>query len=257
MIQIFKSELFWAAFSGIIAFAALLWTPLGNLIPYFRRRHLQRTLNNERNFYKQQVIRNKPDDDMVSYLSTVKNALQTIGGLSNEKQVEIKIKLRSLIEELRATHKTLVESIMPFTSDDANWFLKEFDIINQKLEALWKTDGKYRHEVRTHCGDVERLANDIVQILNTRTNEVPPNQIQELYQISWSMTSADVEIIVPIMNNILNKIKVELSLIASAISTGSKLRAIRLKEKYRFETDNLFQQLSEALDKMNELEMKL
>ena len=71
------------------------------------------------------------------------------------------------------------------------------------------------------------------------------------------MTSADVEIIVPIMNNILNKIKVELSLIASAISTGSKLRAIRLKEKYRFETDNLFQQLSEALDKMNELEMKL
>ncbi len=257
MPEIFKSELFWAAFSGIIAFVALLWSPLGNLFPYFRKRRLQITLNKERNFYEHQIARINPDDDMAGYISTIKNALQTIGGFSIEQQAIIKAKLRDLIKELRATHKTLVDHLKPFTTNDANSFLKEFDTTNQNLETLWKTDGNFRHEVRTHCEDVEEIVNQIITILQPGSIEVSQNQIQGLYQIGWSMKSADVDIIVPVMNQILNKVKVELSLINSAIRDGNKFRAIRLKEKYRFDSDNLFKQLSDALDKMNELERKL
>jgi hypothetical protein len=59
------------------------------------------------------------------------------------------------------------------------------------------------------------------------------------------------------MDEVLSKTRAELGLINSAIRDGSKIRAIRLKEKFRFDTDNLFQELNAALNAMNELETKL
>lgn len=255
MHDLLRSELFWAAFGGIIALVALLWTPIGSLIPYFRKRRLQHLLIAERKFFES----NPPvgqTDQVTRYIGAVKNALQTISKLGPADTKIITENLRRLIGELRATHVTLANTMKPFRMENATKFLEVFDDIIQDFDTLWLADGRYRHEVRTHCGQVEMI---VGQILSEFKEPLEANQesIRDLQQIGWSMTHLDNEIIVPVMDEILVRTKADYYLIKAAIRSGNQTRAIRFKEKLRFDTDNLFLQLNSALEEMNRLEARL
>nr|MBS0019202.1 hypothetical protein [Gammaproteobacteria bacterium] len=242
-VGLLKSQLFWSAFSALIAFAALVGTIGGAVIALLRSRsaaRLQATLDHERKFYEEQGRRvaaepiKFPEDSAIDrYLDSIKSGLIAIGELSQEQRGGVKDRIRELISELRATHTTLIDALKPFTTNDAKKFFEGFDQFNQDFGALYKS-GNIPHDARTHCGDVVAIINDLVTRLESDGMETSSNEVTKIRQIAWSMKYADQEMIVPIMNHILSKTEVKLSLINAAIRDGNKHKAIWLKERYRF-----------------------
>ena len=263
---ILKSELFWSAFSALIAFAVLVGTIGGAVIALLRSHRagrLQATLDHERKFYEEQARRvaaepvKFPEDSAIDrYLYSIKSGLIAIGELSQEQRTGVKERIRELISQLRATHTTLIHALKPFTTNDSKKFFEGFDQFNQDFGALYKS-GNIPHDARTHCGDVVAIVNDLATRLESDTTKTPSDQLAKIRQIAWSMEYADQEMIVPIMNHILSKTEVELSLINAAIREGNKEKAIWLKERYRFDVDNLYKRLNEALTKMTDLASKV
>jgi hypothetical protein len=266
MLQIFKSETFWAAFSALVAFATLVGGILAAVIARFKTgnwRRLQATLDKERKFYEEQARRitsepiRLPEESIIDrYLSSIQNGLLAIAQLSDEQRDKTKDKIRSLITQLRATHETLVNALTPFTTNDAKKFFDGFDALNQNFGALYNA-GNIPHDARTHCGDVVGIVNDMVSKLESHTTGRPSEQINKLREITYSMQYADHELIVPMMRHIFSKTEVELSLINSAIRDGDKNKAVWLKERYRFDMENLYKRLNAALTTMTDLALKL
>jgi polyhydroxyalkanoate synthesis regulator phasin len=259
---LFKSDVFWSALSALIAFAALLGTigaAVNALLKSRMATRLQATLVHERTFYQEQARRvadeliKFPEESAIDrYLDSVKSGLVAIGELSKEQRRGAKDRIRELISQLRATHTTLVNALKPFTTNDAKKFFEGFDQLNQDFGALYKT-GNIPHDARTHCSDVVAIVNDLVTKLGSDTMKTASDQIAKINAIAHSMEYADEEIIVPIMTHILSKTEVELSLINAAIRDGNKHKAIWLKERYRFDVDNLYKRLNEALTRMTDL----
>lgn len=266
MSTIISSEIFWSAFGALVAFAALVGSIGGAVIALLRvrkTRQFQTTLDKERKFYEEQARRVTPETIKLpeesaidKYISSIQNGLLAISQLSDEQREKVKDKIRDLISQLRATHTTLVEALKPFTTNDAKKFFDEFDLFNQNFGALYNA-GNIPHEARTHCGDVVQIINDLVSKLEADTNGASSEQIYKIRQIAYSMEYADQELIVPIMRYIFSKTEVELSLINSAIRDENKNKAIWLKERYRFDIENLYKRLNEALTKMGDLTLKL
>jgi hypothetical protein len=266
MPQLFESETFWAAFSALVAFAALVGGIGGVVIAMLKAgkwRRLQATLNKERKFYEEEARRVTPEpirlpeeSAIERYLSSIQTGLLAIAQLSDEQREKTKDKIRDLISHLRTTHTTLVEALKPFTTNDAKKFFEEFDLFNQNFGALYHA-GNIPHDARTHCGDVVRIVDDLASKLEPDTTGAPSERIYKIRDIASSMEYADQELIVPIMTYILSKTEVELSLINSAIRDGDKHKAVWLKERYRFDIENLYQRLNVALTNMTDLASKL
>lgn len=266
MTQIFKSETFWAAFSALVAFVALAVSIAVPGIAMFKAgkwRRLQAALDKERKFYEERARRVTPEPIRLPeesatdrYLSSIQNGLLAIAQLSDEQREKTKDKIRNLISQLRATHTTLVQTLKPFTANDAKKFFDEFDAFNQNFGAIYNA-GNIPHDARTHCGDVVRIVNDLASKLESDTTGGPSEQINKVRNISYSMEYADQEVIVPMMTYIFSKTEVELSLINSAIRDGDKNKAVWLKERYRFDVENLYKRLNEALTTMTDLASKL
>lgn len=250
----FQSEVFWSALGALVAFAALLGSATAGAYALYkvgRRRKLQRVLDKERQFYEKQARRVGPPQESTAdqYIRDIRDGLRTIGKLDEKQRVATKVKLRELIDQLRATHKTLVEALKPFTTNDATVFLAQFDTFNQNFGALYHS-GNIPHDARTHCGDV-------IEIVNELATQLGPNQWHPIQKIASSMRSADEDIIVPVMQDILAKTEVELSLISSAIRDKEFKKALWLKERYRFDVTHLYERLDEALTQMSQLRTQI
>ncbi|WP_019502233.1 hypothetical protein [Pseudanabaena sp. PCC 6802] len=268
MLNILTSETFWAAFSALVAFAALLFTIVGVIIAMYtagKWRRLQSALQKERKFYEEQARRvahptiNLPGESTTErYLKSIDNGLLAIAQLSSEQREHTKDKLRDLLGQLRATHTTLVNELKPFMEDNAKKFFKGFNKFNRNFGVRYDA-GNIPHNARTHCDDVVGIIKDVASQLESDGNatKTPSDVIYKIREIGYSMEYADQEVIVPIMRFILSKTEVELSLINSAIIDGDMRKAIWLKERYRFDIKNLYGQLDEALTTMSSLTSKL
>jgi hypothetical protein len=102
--------------------------------------------------------------------------------------------------------------------------------------------------LRTHCGDVVEIVNELATQL-----QLAPNEWHPIRNIASLMQSADVDIIVPIMLDILTRTEVELSSIGAAIRDKEFEKALWLKERYRFDVTHLYERLDQALTQMSEL----
>ena len=255
----FQSEVFWSAFGALVAFAALLGSVVAGTYALFkagRRRRLQGVLDKEREFYEKQARRvvaasKGPSQESTAdhYVRGIRDGLTTIGKLDEKQRAATKDKLRELIGQLRATHATLVEALKPFTTNDATEFFKQFDTFNQNFGALYDS-GNIPHNARTHCGDV-------VEIVNELATQLTPNQWHPIQNIANLMRHADEDIIVPVMQDILAKTEVELSLINSAVRDKEFEKALWLKERYRFDVTHLYERLDEALTQMSQLRSQI
>lgn len=255
----FQPEVFWSAFGALVAFAALLGSAATGTYALFkagRRRRLQGMLDKERQFYEKQARRvvpasRRPSQESTAdqYIRGIRDGLTTIGKLDEKQRAATKDKLRELIDQLRATHATLVEALKPFTTNDATVFFEQFDTFNQNFGALYHS-GNIPHDARTHCGDV-------VEIVNELATQLAPNQWHPIRDIASSMQSADEDIIVPVMQDILARTEVELSLISSAIRDKEFEKALWLKERYRFDVTHLYERLDEALTQMSQLRSQI
>jgi len=254
----FQSEVFWAAFGALVAFAALLGSAAGGTYALFksgRRRRWQTVLDKERQFYEKQARRvvpapkGPPQSTADIYIRSVKDGLTTIGELDEKQRAATKDKLREPIDQLRATHATIVKVLKPFTTNDATVFFKQFDTLNQDFGELYH-NGKIPHEARTHCGDV-------VEIVNELATQLAPNQWHPIQSIASSLQQTDEDIIVPLMQDILARTEVELSLISCAIRDKEFQKALWLKERYRFDVTHVYERLDEALTQMSELRSQI
>lgn len=253
----FQSEVFWSAFSALVAFAALFGSAAAGTYALFKavtRRRLQSVLDKERQFYEKQARRvelitnRQPTADQ--YIRDIKDGLTIIGKMDEKQRVAAKDKLRELIDQLRATHATLVEALKPFTTNKVTVFFEEFDAFNQNFGSLYNS-GNIPHNARTHCGEVVDIVNELAAQL------APPNQWHPIQSIASSMQSADEDIIVPVMLEILSRTEVELSLISSAIRDKEFKKALWLKERYRFDIKHLYNRLDEALTQMSQLRSRI
>ena len=183
------------------------------------------------------------------YVRGIRDGLTTIGKLDESQRAAAKEKLRDLIRQLRATHKTLVEALKPFTTDRTTVFFDKFDDFNQNFGALYHS-GNIPHDARTHCDDVVAIVNDLAA-------QLAPNEWHPIRNIANLMQSADEDIIVPLMRGILARTEVELSLIGSAIRDKEYEKALWLKERYRFDVKHLYERLDEALTQMSDLRSQI
>ena len=139
--EIFKSDTFWAAFSALVAFAALSGTVGGAVLAIFRAgrwRRLQAALDKERKFYEEQARRvtpepiRLPEESAIDrYATSIRSGLLALTQLTGEQRDKVKDKVRALLSQLRATHATLVEALKPFTTNSARKFFDDFDSFNQ------------------------------------------------------------------------------------------------------------------------------
>jgi len=137
----------------------------------------------------------------------------------------------------------------PYFNDSGISIYKNFDAFNRNFGALYHS-GNIPHNARTHCGDV-------AEIINELATQLAPNQWRPIQNIASSMQSADEDIIVPVMQDILAKTEVELSLISSAILDKEFEKALWLKERYRFDVTHLYERLDEALTQMSQLRSEI
>lgn len=255
----FQSEVFWSAFGALVAFGALLGSAAAGtyaLLKAGRRRRLQGVLDKERQFYEKVARRvvaapKGPLQESTAdqYIRGIRDGLATIAKLDEKQRAATKAKLRELIDQLRATHRTLVEALKPFTTNEATVFFEQFDTFNQNFGALYHS-GNIPHQARTHCGDV-------VEIVNELATQLAPNGWHPIRDIASSMQTADEDIIVPVMLDIFTRTEVELSLIGSAIRDKEFEKALWLKERYRFDVTHLYERLDQALTQMSELRSKM
>lgn len=259
MFNSFQSDVFWSAFGALVAFAGLLGSIAAGMYGLFkavRRRRLQVVLDNERKFYQQKARRVVPTFDgspteplANQYIRSIRDGLATIGNLDEKQRATTKKQLRELIDQLRATHATLVEALKPFTTNDATEFFDQFDKFNMNFGALYDS-GSIPHNARTHCGDV-------VELVNQLASQLAPNEWHPIQYIASSMQSADEDIIVPIMQGILAQTEIELSLIDSLIQDREFEKALWLKERYRFDIQHLYERLDESLTQMSQLRSEI
>lgn len=254
-----QSEVFWSAFGALVAFATLLGAAAAGAYPLLkavRRRRLQSVLDEERQFYEKVARRvvavpKGPLQESTAdqYIRGIRDGLATIARLDEKQRAATKDKLRELIGQLRATHGTLVEALKLFTTNDATVFFEQFDTFNQNFGALYHS-GNIPHQARTHCGDV-------VEIVNELATQLEPNEWHPIRNIATSMQSADEDIIVPVMLDILTRTEVELSLISAAIRDKEFQKALWLKERYRFDVIHLYERLDQSLTQMSDLRSQI
>jgi hypothetical protein len=255
----FQSEVFWSAFGALVAFAALLGTAAAGTFPLvkaWRRRRLQRVLDKERQFYEtlaRRVVATGPLQQSTAdrYVNGIRDGLATISKLDAKQRATTKVKLQELIGQLRATHETLVGALKLFTTNNASVFFDKFEEFNRNFGVLFDS-GNVRHQARTHCGDVVETVTELVAKLGVGQNEWHP-----IRQIASLMQSADQDIIVPVMLDILRRTEVELSLISASIRDKEFAKALWLKERYRFDVKGLYDRLDQALTQMSELRSQL
>ncbi|MFS8978262.1 DUF3294 domain-containing protein [Cupriavidus necator] len=254
-----QSDVFWSAISALAAFAGLLGSAAAGTYALFkagRRRRLQGVLDKERQFYENQARRvvspsnGSPQGSTADqYIRDIRDGLMTIGKLDEKQRPAAKDKLRELIDQLRATHATLVETLEPFTTNDATVFFDQFDKLNQHFGSLYHS-GNIPHNARTLCGDV-------IEIVNELATQLALDEWHSIRKIAYSMRRADNDIIVPVMQEILARTEVELSLISSSIRDKEFKKALWLKERYRFDVTYLYERLDEALTQMSQLRSQI
>ncbi|WP_157662065.1 hypothetical protein [Burkholderia ubonensis] len=255
----FKSEVFWSAIAALVAFAGLLGSSTAGvyaLLKAVRRRRLQSVLDRERQFYESQarrvvsVYNTSPEKSAADqYIRDVRDGLTTIGKLDEKQRRDAKEKLHELIDQLRATHATLVKTLKPFTTSNAAAFFDQFDKFNQDFGEVYDS-GNIPHNARTHCGDV-------VGIVNELATQLALEAWHPICNIANSMQRADNDIIVPLMQGILAQTEVELSLISSLIRDKDFEKALWLKERYRFDVKNIYARLDETLMQMSQLRSQI
>lgn len=266
MEDIYTSQIFWAAFAALVAFATLLGVNARVIIIWLnagKLKRLQASLDKERKLYEMyamqvatEIIKLPEESAIESYLTAIKDGVLAIAELPDDKREKIKDKVRKLISELQKTHETLVRSLKLFTTNSAKIFFDDFEKFNDDFDVLYQS-GTINNTARTHCSQVVEIVNEITESIAKDIVGNTPDYIESIRKIGWSMEYADQKAIVPIMQYILSKTKVELSLIKSALLEGDKYKAIWLKERYRFDIAKLYKDLNNSLTNMSDLVLKL
>ena len=267
--DLLTSATFWTVVGAVAAVVALI--PLAHrAVRKWRKRSLTNFLRQERAFYSdhaakrdrklaqryREIADRYPNEDMgehdrtLRYLQDVRKGVKGLEELPRAEVDKAKEDLRQLIEQLRATHETLVDALQLFGAQDAERFFKEFDRFKTKFQSVYSNGQILGARTRSH---------QVQDLVFRLTDEIDSSVTgwDEVREFGVSVVVLDREVIVPVMISVLERASVELDLISDAIDMGDKRRAISLKERYWFDAEPLHDEVKDTLARMNELVSRL
>jgi hypothetical protein len=255
MLEKLQQQWFWGAVAAIVALLGFVFT---HLVGKRRLRYwtLQRLLSRERSFYSlMQPRRRDPRLDpskttAEEYVSSVARSLLGFDALPPTVVKETKGELSKLLDNLRATHQTLVAALEPFSLTDAKKFFEKFDTFAAKFGTLYH-GGQIPHNARTHCSEIT----GVIYALNQKMGNVPG--WSDISTLTQSVVVCDREVIVPLMIEVLDRTEVELSIIGQAVRARDFRKAVYIKERFWFEVMGFYGDLNESLNKMDSLASSL
>lgn len=246
-----RQPVFWTALGVLVALTTFLINNLKGR-PLWHRR-MQKLLDRERTFYDSlSVALPVPDADSEEglaqrYFDDIENGVRGIEALSAAERRDKARELRELVKELRATHQTLVTALAHFSGTNAKQFIQGWPEVEETLQSNYDS-GQIPSDAHTHCTNVV----DLVGQLTSNQNGESVG-FEEIRRLGYSVVVQDRDVVLPMMRWILDRCQMEAKIIGHSLRAGDTRRAIRLKEKYRFDTKHTHSRMKRTLNMMQRL----
>ncbi|PVE20696.1 hypothetical protein DC522_30740 [Microvirga sp. KLBC 81] len=193
------------------------------------------------------------------YLDEVGRTMAALHKIPDEKKIGVADKLRELITELSATHRTLIESteflVLNRIEGDFNEKVQE---AQARLYPLVTSEAAL-NGARTHCHRVAGTAWEFRTRLDTerkndaRLHPIEPEVIDALVRLENAMIQADRETILPGMQLLLASAWQTIEDIGALLNAGEEMAARKLRLLARRRLRKLHEDMRVALRQMDEM----